>query len=177
MSTMINMNNTNDPDYRYQIPMIMSRLGGKGQFTRTHLTNLNDVCDVIGHPEHCLLKHLAFLFGTSADITSKSLKGTFSDEELQNGIFSYLKDFIFCSKCQIPECNLILVPEKDKDLIFKKCASCGSILPFVASEKNRKTANIIFKELQEGVIFDIPNKTEEHLFKIENFENSFEDFF
>jgi translation initiation factor 5 len=171
------MNNSNDPNYRYKIPTIMARSGGKGQFTRTHLTNLNEISDAIGHPEHLLLKYLAFLFGTSVDIATKGLKGTFSDDKLQEGIFMYLKDFVFCDKCNIPECNLILCPEKEKDLFFKKCSSCGSILPFIANEKNRKTANLILKELQEGVLLELPNKTEETLFKFDRFNAEFDDFF
>jgi len=150
----VNMNNSNDPNYRYKITPISVRYGGGGQCTVTYLTNLEQVTSQIGHPKKILLKYLAQINGTNEDEKLDSLKGTIGGDIIQEGLFSYLQEFVFCSKCNIPECNLEVKKDRKKCLLYKKCSGCGAELEYISNKKTNKITSIIIKEINNGIKFE-----------------------
>jgi len=150
----VNMNKSNDPNYRYKITPLKTQYGGGGQFTITYINNIEVVANEIGHPKKIILKFLALLNGSNDDDKTNSIKGTINEEIIQDGFLSYLNEFIFCNKCNIPECNLIIKKNKKKELLYKKCSGCGAELEYNSTKKTNKISAIIIKELKNGTKFE-----------------------
>ena len=108
MSLNINGNNS-DTAYRYQMPKLKINHTGSGKNCKTVLSNLEKVSESIGCPGTILLAYLSFKCGSNMDKSNSSIKGHYTESNLQNEIFEYINSFVMCS-CGIPE----LIPQVKK---------------------------------------------------------------
>ncbi len=145
---MLNVNGSNDLFYRYKMCRVnvSNRGNGNGQFTV--INNLEEICKTINTPSEILYKYIANDLGSSFNEKKKSITGTHLQDTVQKTIFSYINDFVICSKCGIPEILYLL---KDKNIIESKCSACGSYNCIKNNNKiNTKTTDIILKYLQKN---------------------------
>ena len=59
--TTLNINKSDDPSYRYKMPIVScQKLGGKIDGRSTVLTNFNDVTIAFNHPSSVVLKFIGY---------------------------------------------------------------------------------------------------------------------
>lgn len=145
---MLNINQSDDPFYRYKMNKIRISKGGKGNGCFTNLLNLNEISKDLSHPEEIIFKFISNNLGTNGNFDKKRINGHYSDKEIQNVIFDYINTFVVCSKCSVPE----LIPEiegkKKKKKLISHCSACGTINDY--GIKYLKTNEQIIKFLEKN---------------------------
>ena len=150
MSLNINGNKC-DTSYRYKMPKLVINHTGSGKNCKTVLSNLDKVSESIGCPCNILLAFLSFKCGSSMDKSNSSIKGHYTESNLQNEIYEYINSFVMCS-CGIPE----LIPQikkisKKKKILQLKCSACGKITESKNDKTSLKTRDHILKCLDKNM--------------------------
>jgi translation initiation factor 2 beta subunit (eIF-2beta)/eIF-5 len=120
----ININNSNDDSYRYKMEKIIITFGGNGNGVFTTINNIEAISKSLNTPEEILSKYLGHYISSNYNEKKKTYTGHHHSDSLQLGIFQYIKCFILCPTCGIPELNYEI--SKCKDAIIC-CSACGKI--------------------------------------------------
>ena len=132
---MINVNRKiEDTFYRYKMPLLETKIEGRGNGIKTAIPNITAVAKALDRPPFWLLKYLAIELGAGCKILEDPhandidkryiINGKFDTERLQELLDGFIKDFVLCAKCGNPETKLRVTSKK---LIESKCIACGHI--------------------------------------------------
>jgi translation initiation factor 5 len=123
---MLNINNSDDNDYRYKMQTISFKMGGAGNGIFTTIDNMDAIAKSINTPSDIICKFISFTLGTSYNDKKKQFTG--HHYNIQDIIFDYINNFVICPECKIPELmyNLDKINSKKFKLICR-CSACGSI--------------------------------------------------
>ncbi len=127
MESELNIPSTvNDPHYRYKMPRIQTTIQGSGNGIKTNWVNLPDVSNALKVPVEYPIKFISRELGANTDIKPNSylINGSHSAEDMQKLLDKFIKKYVLCPKCHLPEIHgKIKVGKKD---IKSTCRSCGS---------------------------------------------------
>lgn len=119
---------TDDPFYRYKMRQLSVQVIGNGKMIRTAFVNIDDVAKDLKVPPMYIPSYLAQRMGAQAKYDPKkperergSISGEYSVSELTEHLEAFIRDFVLCGRCQLPE--LSFLPGKKKVMV--KCRSCG----------------------------------------------------
>lgn len=141
---MLNINNSDDINYRYKMPKVSVKYGGNGNGKYTIINNIDEIADAINTPSEIVCKFISFSCGSSYNEKDKSITGYHIN--IQNVIFDYINNFVICSTCNIPELNYYLEKiNKKKSILVCKCSACGTI-------NNLKKTNKIYDKCIDTII-------------------------
>jgi translation initiation factor 2 beta subunit (eIF-2beta)/eIF-5 len=132
----------NDEFYRYKMPPIKTQVTGRGNGIHTHLINIDDVANAIGHPEDIIMKYIAYELASNLNQKNKSLAGK-HDTEVQEKILDYVNNLVLCPKCNNPETIYEVEGKKKRMKLFSKCASCGFRCEIVAAGTEKEGIKVI----------------------------------
>lgn len=172
--SLININNSKDPNFRYKINHIEVSYTGTGtqKGYLTNLLNLQIICEQINHNPKTVIKYLGMCVGSKSNDNKFWIQGHHKEKNLQKYIFDYIKCYVICHKCSIPELKYNL---ENKILIKTHCIGCGTnniIESNILNKNNKKIFDKILKDIKEK-FFNKQNYTS----KLENsICNSFEEF-
>jgi len=115
-----------DPEYRYKMPAVFGKIEGRGNGIKTVIPNISDV----GLSLHRAPGEVNKFFGcelgaqtTYAPDTDRAVvNGAHTDDTLQELIHRYIENFVLCPNCALPETEYKI----KNDIIYHKCAACGS---------------------------------------------------
>ena len=139
---MLNINNSDDINYRYKMPALSIKLGGAGNGIFTIINNMEEIAICINTPVEILYKYISFVCGSAFNEKKKSITG--HHKNLQEIIYNYINDFVICKSCGIPE----LIYELDKKNLICKCSACGTLNTINSTNKiNNKCIENISKYL------------------------------
>jgi translation initiation factor 5 len=144
---MININKSEDINYRYKMPTISIKLGGAGNGIFTIINNMDEISKYINTPSDILFKYISYTTGSAYNEKKSSITG--HHPKLQDIIFNYIDDFVICQSCGIPELSYSLekINSKNSNLICK-CLACGTINNINSNNKvNNKCIDTIIKYL------------------------------
>lgn len=114
-----------DPNYRYQMPILQMRIEGKGINIHTTLLNLKEVAKSLRTNPEYILKF--FGYELSIQINDKNdvvyLNGEISESDVWKVLDRFIEKFILCSLCKLPEMFISLSP--DERSLVGRCFSCG----------------------------------------------------
>ena len=131
---MININNSNDPDYRYK----MNELKIKIIKRDTVLENIDIVAQQINTPASILIKYIGCRLGCS--VKNNKLNGVKPSEDINKALFCFIDAFIICKCCGIPEINYEIKNKK----VVGVCLACGfSHLNNIFDKINNKFCGVI----------------------------------
>ena len=167
--SLLNINNKIDPNYRYKMQSACISHTGSGKNSNTIINNLDKIADNLGHMGLIILKFISYRFGTNIDKKKKSIKGHYTQSNIQDEIFNYINFFVICSNCEIPELipQLKIKSKKKTDVLFK-CSACGKFSTIQKSLEtfNKKTIDSIKKCLEKdewiikkGIIVNIDQES------------------
>jgi translation initiation factor 5 len=124
-SDMININkNEIDPNYRYKMHRIKTKIEGRGNGIKTILLNLNIISKELYRNSEEILKFLGQTKGSQTIIHDDKfiINGSFSDDIIQNEIYNYIDKYVICIKCLLPE---TIYFKRGKNL-YNKCNACSA---------------------------------------------------
>ena len=156
-SNSININNSDDINYRYKMQKVSLKMTGTGNGMFTTINNMDNIACDINTPPEIIYKFISYTLGSSFNEKKKTLTG--HHYNIQDIIFEYINNFVICPTCGIPE----LIYKLDKITLKKvnlvcKCSACGNINTIKSTNKiTEKCIDTITKYLQKENIW-IKNK-------------------
>lgn len=113
------MNDSKDPFYRYKRDIISV----KHSVNFTEIENLTTIAKQLNRTDELLLKYLQVTLATQGNLSKRTLRGTFTVNQLEKLVKDFIKKYVLCGTCQNPETTIN----------YKKgqltCASCGAKTP------------------------------------------------
>lgn len=175
-----------DSHYRYKMPSIEVKYEGFGQYTKTFITNLKKIADALSTTPEILNHFLAVEIGTGTDSTGSNssdnselrifLRGTRSVETLQDNLDKYIKLYVKCTECDIPEGKFRVKGNKKNKKLWVFCPSCGNQQDVTSVHKtsnyiknNWNDENLNQDEIDAGI--DHESKKKNLNLKIETLED------
>lgn len=111
---------------RFEIPKVKGRVEGK----KTIITNILQICDLLGRDPQQVLKYLQRELAVPATIEgqklvlNRKLASSFVNQKIEQ----YAKDFVICKECGKPDTKI----EKVDRVNSLKCMACGAKYPIRA---------------------------------------------
>lgn len=105
---------------RFKIPEADVNVSGN----QTTLKNLRGIAnDLNRDPDH-LMKYLLNELGTAGNREESRgvFQGRFSEDEVQERIDRYTKEYVLCPECERPDTELV----KEGRVVMLKCKACGA---------------------------------------------------
>jgi translation initiation factor 5 len=133
---MMNIGNTNDPFYRYKMPVPKLEYQGK----KTVISNLDKISESLYRIPTEIMKFVSNSLGTNC--SGNSINGKHDLSKINSILADYINVFILCSECDYPECNYAIKNEKE---LLKVCTACGKESPVT-----HKLVPHIVKEVLNG---------------------------
>ena len=151
----ININKSNDDNYRYKMPPVSIKIGGAGNGIFTIINNIDEIANAINTPSEILYKYISYSLGSAFNEKKKSFTGHHSN--IQNIIFDYINTFVMCPTCQVPEMTYYLQKISAKiNLLESKCSACGKINLIKGNNKiDDKCIDTIIKYITKEGIWNI----------------------
>jgi translation initiation factor 5 len=121
---MININNLDDPFYRYKMPEVNL----KNNNNKTIIINIEKISLYINTPCEILIKYISYILGTNYNNKDNSFNGLYNKDKIQEIIYDYINEFVICKNCNIPELlysNIKISSKKTK--LNSICSACGKI--------------------------------------------------
>lgn len=115
----LNINNTDDPFYRYKMPALAVRK----QTNCVVIDNLTTVSKSLQRPAKMILKYFGMKLGTHVSVDKAAVNGTFSPSELQIALQEFIDQYVLCTDCGNPETQITLKKKK----YSMSCKACGCI--------------------------------------------------
>lgn len=108
---------------RFEIPKVQVQREG----SRTILKNFSQIAKTLNRSENHLYKYLIKSVGTAGYVESGRLilQGKFNEEEIQNELDSYVREYILCKECKSPDTEFI----REGRILFMRCLACGAKHP------------------------------------------------
>lgn len=116
---MININDSDDPFYRYKMPKLIIKYEGD----KTILINIKEVACSLKRNHTTILSYFGHNLGTQCSDKKEKyvIKGIFSPIVIIEHLFNYINEYVLCNKCSNPE----TIFKKHKDDLISVCSSCG----------------------------------------------------
>jgi translation initiation factor 5 len=140
---LVNIPRSNTDDfYRYKMPVIKTKIEGKGNGIRTVIVNMGKVMKALDRPLEYGTKFIGFELGTQTKIDNAQdncvVSGKHEAEALSQCLDKFIDTYILCTNCKNPETVL----EIKKGIIVAKCKACGK---YYKIDMDHKLSNHILK--------------------------------
>ena len=108
------------------MPLIVSKIEGRGNGIRTAIMNTSDVARALSRPPVYIIKFFGFELGAQTSINEADdryhVNGSHDSPKLQDLLDGFITKFVLCKACKNPETDIIV--QKDGTL-FRDCKACG----------------------------------------------------
>lgn len=117
------LKDTKDPHYRYKMPKLTAKVEGSGNGIKTVITNMTTVAKAIGRPPSYPTKYFGCELGAQVTMNNDTyvVNGSHDVDKLQNYLYTFIRKFVLCTKCNNPETTLTI----SNNSIRQKCIACG----------------------------------------------------
>jgi len=115
-----------DPEYRYQMPAIITKIEGRGNGIKTIIVNCKAVASALHRDAAEVTKFFGYELGSQTswkEETEKSIvNGSHPTASMQNMLSTYIENFVLCPSCKLPE----TVYKIKSSCIYQYCDACGA---------------------------------------------------
>lgn len=115
-----------DKFYRYKMPVLMTKIEGKGNGIKTVVPNMSDVARALSRPPTYPTKFFGCELGAQTTFDEKGdryiVNGSHDAARLRELLDVFIDKFVLCGSCKNPETELILTKNED---ILRDCKACG----------------------------------------------------
>ena len=133
----MNIGDIDDASYRYKMPAIISMNEGSGNGVKTVILNIEEISRALYRDSTEIGKYLSLEMNTPMKYKKKEKRmvfnGQFTKSQLMECLKEYIKQYIICELCSLPETHY-----KIKKNIRKLCDACGHREKVSGNEKLNK---------------------------------------
>ncbi|GAA6009804.1 hypothetical protein JCM10207_002114 [Rhodosporidiobolus poonsookiae] len=127
MATIVNVRrDVKDKFYRYKMPLLLTKIEGKGNGIKTVFPNMADVARALGRPASYPTKFFGGELGAQATFNDDTeryiVNGAHDQERMRELLDVFIDKFVLCSSCKNPETELMV---SKRDDILADCKACG----------------------------------------------------
>jgi translation initiation factor 5 len=124
----------NDPTFRYKIKPLNIKLMGKQDNWTTYFLNSEEIAKIIKRPSDYFGKYIGYSLSCPTKFDKEhnclTFKGNYSKEVITKNFMEFVKIYVLCPNCDLPETSLFIDKnEKNKKILSHNCNACGSKLP------------------------------------------------
>jgi len=115
-----------DKFYRYRMPVLLTKIEGKGNGIKTVIPNMSDVSRSLSRPPTYPTKFFGCELGAQTSFDEKSdryiVNGAHDAAKLRDLLDNFIIKFVLCGSCKNPETDLIITKNED---LLRDCKACG----------------------------------------------------
>ncbi|TDL15834.1 eukaryotic translation initiation factor 5 [Rickenella mellea] len=115
-----------DKFYRYRMPLLLTKIEGKGNGIKTVIPNMADVARALSRPPTYPTKFFGCELGAQTSFDEKVdryiVNGAHDATRLRELLDTFIDKFVLCGSCKNPETELILTKTEE---IIRDCKACG----------------------------------------------------
>ncbi|EED84783.1 eukaryotic translation initiation factor 5 [Postia placenta Mad-698-R] len=115
-----------DKFYRYRMPVLLTKIEGKGNGIKTVIPNMSDVARALSRPPTYPTKFFGCELGAQTSFDEKNdryiVNGAHDATKLRELLDGFIEKFVLCKSCKNPETDLIITKNDD---IIRDCKACG----------------------------------------------------
>jgi len=129
-STIVNVRrDVDDKFYRYRMPLLTTKIEGKGNGIKTVIPNMSDVARALSRPPTYTTKFFGCELGAQTSFDEKNdryiVNGAHNADRLRELLDVFIDKFVLCKSCKNPETELIILKVNRTEDIIRDCKACG----------------------------------------------------
>jgi len=125
MSTLNIGRDQQDKSYRYKMPVLVTKIEGRGNGIKTVIVNMVDIAKALHTSPEYPTKYFGLELGAQSKFDTETersiVNGCHNQTDLVVLLDKFIKEFILCPKCKLPEVKIRVVKTK----VQVDCAACG----------------------------------------------------
>ncbi|KAK7463466.1 eukaryotic translation initiation factor 5 [Stygiomarasmius scandens] len=118
-----------DKFYRYRMPLLTTKIEGKGNGIKTVIPNMVDVARALSRPPTYPTKYFGCELGAQTTFDEKNeryiVNGAHNADRLRELLDGFIDKFVLCKSCKNPETDLVIVKQGRSEDIIRDCKACG----------------------------------------------------
>ncbi|KIJ13433.1 hypothetical protein PAXINDRAFT_170498 [Paxillus involutus ATCC 200175] len=118
-----------DKFYRYRMPLLLTKIEGKGNGIKTVVPNMSDVARALSRPPTYITKFFGCELGAQTPFDEKNdryiVNGAHDATRLRELLDAFIDKFVLCRSCKNPETDLIILKSGRNEDIVRDCKACG----------------------------------------------------
>lgn len=118
-----------DKFYRYRMPLLTTKIEGKGNGIKTVIPNMTDVAKALSRPPTYTTKFFGCELGAQTSFDEKNeryiVNGAHDANRLRELLDVFIEKFVLCKSCKNPETELIILKNGRSEDIIRDCKACG----------------------------------------------------
>lgn len=118
-----------DKFYRYRMPLLTTKIEGKGNGIKTVVPNMADVARALSRPPTYPTKFFGCELGAQTSFDEKNeryiVNGAHNADRLRELLDQFIEKFVLCKSCKNPETDLVIIKNGKMEVIIRDCKACG----------------------------------------------------
>ncbi|EDR10068.1 uncharacterized protein LACBIDRAFT_293715 [Laccaria bicolor S238N-H82] len=118
-----------DKFYRYRMPLLTTKIEGKGNGIKTVIPNMSDVARALSRPPTYTTKFFGCELGAQTSFDEKNdryiVNGAHDANRLRELLDIFIDKFVLCKSCKNPETELVILKIGRSEDIIRDCKACG----------------------------------------------------
>ncbi|KAL0953278.1 hypothetical protein HGRIS_004528 [Hohenbuehelia grisea] len=118
-----------DKFYRYRMPLLTTKIEGKGNGIKTVVPNMADVARALSRPPAYPTKFFGCELGAQTSFDEKNdryiVNGAHDANRLRELLDTFIDKFVLCKSCKNPETELVILKAGRSEDIIRDCKACG----------------------------------------------------
>ncbi|KAN0062813.1 eukaryotic translation initiation factor 5 [Thecaphora frezii] len=115
-----------DKFYRYRMPLLQTKIEGRGNGIKTVIPNMSDIARSLSRPPTYPTKFFGCELGAQTSFDDKTdryiVNGAHEAVRLRELLDGFIDKFVLCGSCKNPETDLKITKDED---ILRDCKACG----------------------------------------------------
>ncbi|SJL09716.1 related to TIF5-translation initiation factor eIF5 [Armillaria ostoyae] len=130
MASVVNIRrDVDDKFYRYRMPLLNTKIEGKGNGIKTVVPNMADVARALSRPPTYTTKFFGCELGAQTSFDEKNdryiVNGAHDANRLRELLDVFIDKFVLCKSCKNPETELVILKAGRSEDIIRDCKACG----------------------------------------------------
>ncbi|KAF9533888.1 domain found in IF2B/IF5-domain-containing protein [Crepidotus variabilis] len=130
MAKIVNIRrDVDDKFYRYRMPLLTTKIEGKGNGIKTVIPNMTDVARALSRPPTYPTKFFGCELGAQTTFDEKNeryiVNGAHQADRLRELLDTFIEKFVLCASCKNPETELVILKSGRQEDIIRDCKACG----------------------------------------------------
>ncbi|KAK0530003.1 eukaryotic translation initiation factor 5 [Tilletia horrida] len=126
MATVNVRRDVQDKFYRYKMPLLQTKIEGKGNGIKTVIANMSDIARALSRPPTYPTKYFGYELGALTKFEEKAdryiVNGAHDANRLRELLDTFIDKFVLCGDCKNPETDLKITKDGS---ILRDCKACG----------------------------------------------------